>query len=659
MMATKMGPKMVKMGWGFGIALVLLFLAQGIFIFNAGDNISLALAQAPQTEAETASGQPGTQASPLGPSPPAPAKAPAKTSEDPASASTPSQTGSQSAQPLPAPQKEKEPSRKKTADTAEVKREGNHITINFNNIDLQAFTKFISDLTKRNFIIDDKVQGKVTIVSPTRISKEEAYQMFLSVLELKGFTAVETDNVTKIIPSSQVRQSGIKVISDKEMDIKGEGFLTKIFHLNYVSPAELTKTMQPMISKDGNVISYSPTNALIITDSFSNIKKLTDVIRVLDVEPPKGKGQINVYYLRNANAEDIAKVLTGIVSKTQGQPGAAPAAGMGRPSFESGVLVTPDKATNALVITASPQDYETLKDVISQLDIRRRQVYVEAAIMEISLDKQRELGIEFRSVEKLDNNRVTSFGGTNFGGMGAATTGVEGFANILGLAVGIIKGTFTFRGIEYLNIGALVRALQSETDVNILSTPNILTMDNQKAEIMVGENVPFITGKSQGAGGVTLTTIERKDIGITLRLTPQISSDDHVSLEIYQEISALAEAAGFDPNVVGPITTKRAASTTVIVKNAQTVAIAGLIRDNKSTIEHKVPLLGDIPLLGWLFKFQTKKAEKTNLMIFLTPHIIKESEDADAILKEKKEKMEEFKKEHGMADKNKEEAKKE
>ncbi|MFZ3089086.1 MAG: type II secretion system secretin GspD [Nitrospirota bacterium] len=659
MMATKMGPKMVKMGWGFGIALVLLFLAQGIFIFNAGDNISLALAQAPQTEAETASGQPGTQESPLGPSPPAPAKTPAKTSEDPASASTPSQTGSQSAQPLPAPQKEKEPSRKKTADTAEVKREGNHITINFNNIELQAFTKFISDLTKRNFIIDDKVQGKVTIVSPTRISKEEAYQMFLSVLELKGFTAVETDNVTKIIPSSQVRQSGIKVISDKEMDIKGEGFLTKIFHLNYVSPAELTKTIQPMISKDGNVISYSPTNALIITDSFSNIKKLTDVIRVLDVEPPKGKGQINVYYLRNANAEDIAKVLTGIVSKTQGQPGAAPAAGMGRPSFESGVLVTPDKATNALVITASPQDYETLKDVISQLDIRRRQVYVEAAIMEISLDKQRELGIEFRSVEGLNNNRVTSFGGTNFGGMGAATTGVEGFANILGLAVGIIKGTFTFRGIEYLNIGALVRALQSETDVNILSTPNILTMDNQKAEIMVGENVPFITGKSQGAGGVTLTTIERKDIGITLRLTPQISSDDHVSLEIYQEISALAEAAGFDPNVVGPITTKRAASTTVIVKNAQTVAIAGLIRDNKSTIEHKVPLLGDIPLLGWLFKFQTKKAEKTNLMIFLTPHIIKESEDADAILKEKKEKMEEFKKEHGMADKNKEEAKKE
>ncbi|MBI5043476.1 MAG: type II secretion system secretin GspD, partial [Nitrospirae bacterium] len=397
------------------------------------------------------------------------------------------------------------------------------------------------------------------------------------------------------------------------------------------------------------IIPYPPTNALIVTDSYSNMKKLTDIVNILDVEPPKGKGKINVYYLKNASAEEVAKVLSGIISKVPvGQQAGAPATGIRPVSFESGVLVTPDKATNSLVIIASPEDYETLKSVISQLDIKRRQVYVEAAIMEISLDKQRDLGIEFRSVEKLNDNRATSFGGTNFGGIGAATTGPEGFANILGLAVGIVKGTFTFRGVEFLNIGALVRALQSESDVNILSTPNILTTDNQKAEIMVGENVPFITGKSQGAGGVTLTTIERKDIGITLRLTPQISSDDHVTLEIYQEISSLAEVAGLDPNVVGPTTTKRAATTTVVVKNAQTVAIAGLIRDNKSTIEHRVPFLGDIPLLGWLFKFQTKKSDKTNLMVFLTPHIIKESEDADIILKEKKEKMEEFKKEHGI-----------
>ena len=624
------------MGWKRGIALVILltFSLQPLAAYS-------------QTAADPASGQPGS------PSPPS-----SGATEQP---TAPAISSPQKTEPkvIQTPSKEKEPPAKKS-DVKEITKEGDYITINFNNIELQAFTKFISDLTKKNFIIDDKVQGKVTIVSPTRISKEEAYQVFLSVLEVKGFTAVETDNVIKIIPSREVKQSGIKVISDKERDIRGEGFVTKIFHLNYVSPAELTKTITPLISKDGNIIPYLPTNALIITDSYSNIKKLTDIVNILDIEPPKGKGKINVYYLKNASAEDVAKVLTGIVSKVPvGQQAGAPATGIRSVSFESGVLVTPDKATNSLVIIASPEDYETLKSVISQLDIKRRQVYVEAAIMEISLDKQRELGIEFRSVEKLNDNRVTSFGGTNFGGIGAATTGPEGFANILGLAVGIVKGTFTFHGVEFLNIGALVRALQSESDVNILSTPNILTTDNQKAEIMVGENVPFITGKSQGAGGVTLTTIERKDIGITLRLTPQISSDDHVSLEIYQEISALAEAAGFDPNVVGPITTKRAASTTVIVKNAQTVAIAGLIRDNKSTIEHKVPLLGDIPLLGWLFKFQTKKAEKTNLMIFLTPHIIKESEDADAILKEKKEKMEEFKKEHGMADKNKEEAKKE
>lgn len=619
------------MGWKKGIALAIS-LAIGL----------QTLAAYCQTAADPAPGQAGSSSPPVS----------GATEQPPAPAiSSPQKTEPKLIQPTPALSKEKEPPVKRS-DVKEITKEGDYITINFNNIELQAFTKFISDLTKKNFIIDDKVQGKITIVSPTKISKEEAYQVFLSVLEVKGFTAVETDNVIKIIPSREVRQSGVKVISDKEKDIRGEGFVTKIFHLSFVSPSEITKTITPLISKDGNIIAYAPTNALIVTDSYSNIKKLTDIVNILDIEPPKGKGKINVYYLKNASAEEVAKVLTGIVSKVPvGQQAGAPATGIRSVSFESGVLVTPDKATNSLVIIASPEDYETLKSVISQLDIKRRQVYVEAAIMEISLDKQRDLGIEFRSVEKLNNDRVTSFGGSNFGGIGAATSGPEAFANILGLAVGIVKGTFSYGGVEYLNIGALVRALQSESDVNILSTPNILTTDNQKAEIMVGENVPFITGKSQGAGGVTLTTIERKDIGITLRLTPQISSDDHVTLEIYQEISSLAEVAGLDPNVVGPTTTKRAATTTVVVKNAQTVAIAGLIRDNKSTIEHRVPFLGDIPLLGWFFKFQTKKSDKTNLMVFLTPHIIKESEDADVILKEKKEKMEEFKKEHGIEDK--------
>ncbi len=620
------------MGWKRGIALVisLVFSLQSLAAYS-------------QTAADPASGQPGS------PSPPS-----SGTTEQPMTpaVSSPQKTEPKVIQSTPAAPKEKETSSKRPSEIKEITKEGDYITINFNNIELQAFTKFISDLTKKNFIIDDKVQGKVTIVSPTKISKDEAYQVFLSVLEVKGFTAVETDNVIKIIPSREVKQSGVKVVSDKEKDIRGEGFVTKIFHLNYVSPSELTKTITPLISKDGNIIPYVPTNALIVTDSYSNIKKLTDIVNILDVEPPKGKGKINVYYLKNANSEEVAKVLTGIISKVPvGQQAAAAPTGIRSVSFESGVLVTPDKATNSLVIIASPEDYETIKGVISQLDIKRRQVYVEAAIMEISLDKQRDLGIEFRSVEKLNNDRVTSLGGTNFGGIGAATTGPAAFANILGLAVGIVKGTFSYGGVEYLNIGALVRALQSESDVNILSTPNILTTDNQKAEIMVGENVPFITGKSQGAGGVTLTTIERKDIGITLRLTPQISSDDHVTLDIYQEISSLADVAGLDPNVVGPTTTKRAATTTVVVKNGQTVAIAGLIRDNKSTIEYKVPLLGDIPLLGWFFKFQSKKSDKTNLMVFLTPHIIKESEDADIILKEKKEKMEEFKKEHGIEDK--------
>lgn len=630
------------------ISLFLLGLA-----FNPSPVIyanNIAFAQ-PPSESAPSMGQAGDM--PLPPPPSPPIKPP---EEEPFAG----KAGGQAMPPAPPLSKEKEHPSKKSIGIKEITKDGDYITINFNNIDLQAFTKFISDLTKRNFIIDDKVLGKVTIVSPTKISKEEAYQVFLSVLEVKGYTVVESDSVSKIIPSREGKQSGVKVVSDKEKIKGAEGFLTMIFHLNNVSPQELSKTITPLISKDGNIISYQPTNALIVTDSSSNIKRLTNIIGILDVTPPKGRGRINVNYLKNADAEEVSKVLTGIISKTPQQQQTAAPAGAKVTGFESGVFVTPDKATNSLVVVASPEDYETLKDVIAKLDIRRRQVYVEAAIMEISLDKQRELGIEFRSMDTASSGNTTSFGGTNFGNIGSASSsGTSGLSDMLGLAVGIVKGTFTYNGTEYLNIGALIRAMQSESGVNILSTPNLLTTDNQKAEIMVGENVPFITGKSQSSSGTTTTTVERKDVGISLKITPQISSDDHVKLEIYQEISALKESTEFDTNEVGPVTTKRSANTTVVVRDKQTVAIAGLIRDDKNTTDYKVPFLGDIPILGWLFKYQTKKDVKTNLMVFLTPHIIREAEEIDKITTEKKEKMESVKKEMEAPDKKKEEPKEE
>lgn len=519
------------------------------------------------------------------------------------------------------------------------------ITLNFNNIDIAALVKVMSEFTRRNFILDEKVAGKVTLMTPTKVSPEEAYQIFLSALEIKGFTAVEDGKIIRIIPTALARQSGLKVVEDGGME--GEGFVTRLIRTSYVDPQDLVRTLTPLISRDGMLLAYPATNSLIITDSVPAIRKLEKLVAAMDVATPTGKGRINVYYCKNASAEDIAKVMQALVSRLPVPPAGKPAAAAAnRPAtiLEGAVTITADKSTNSLIIIASPGDYETMKDVIAKLDIPRRQVYVEAAIIEMGLSKSNEFGFEFQAMQPLDNNNITAFGGTNYGGIGQATvSGPAAFAGFNGLALGAVKGTFTYRGQEFLNIGALLRALQSDSDVNVLSTPNILTSDNQKAEIMVGENVPFRTGQSQSAatgGSSILTTIERKDVGISLQITPQITSDDNVKLELYQEISSVVEGAAASAD--GPTTSKRSASTTVVIKDRETMVIGGLIRDNLVTTERKVPFLGDIPLLGWLFKYRSSRMEKVNLMIFITPYIIKNGEDAQAITSQKENALADF-----------------
>jgi general secretion pathway protein D len=542
-------------------------------------------------------------------------------------------------------------------DVRKLKAGDDYVTLNFTNIDISALVKVMSELMRRNFILDERVTGKVTLMTPTKISPDEAYQVFLAALEMKGFTAVEDGKITRIIPAASARQSGLKVFKDD--DFKGQGFITKLLRLAYVNPNELVKTLSPLISKDGNMIAYPATNSLIITDAVHNIRKMESLISSLDIPTSEGKGKINVYYLKHANAEDFAKVMTSLVSRipvpSAGGAAAAQAAGPAT-ILEGQVTMAPDKATNSLIVVASPGDYETIKDVIQKLDIRRRQVYVEAAIIEMSLSKQRELGFEYQAVNyNTDTNKTSVIGGTNFGTIGTvAASGPAGLAGINGLTIGAIKGTFSFNGVDYLSVGALLHALQTDSNVNVLSTPNILTMDNQKAEIMVGQNVPFVTGQSQSAttGGNVQTLIDRKDVGISLKLTPQITSDDNVRLDVYQEISDVITTTGLNPNVVGPTTSKRSASTTVVVKDGQTMVIGGLIRDNVTSSTSKVPFLGDIPILGWLFKSKSTKVEKTNLMIFITPYIIKNESDASEITKRKEEGLEQFRKAYSIEKKS-------
>ncbi|MEK7851969.1 MAG: secretin N-terminal domain-containing protein [Deltaproteobacteria bacterium] len=524
-----------------------------------------------------------------------------------------------------------------TAFAAEAKaKPPKAVKVDFKEVELPVFIRLVSDMTGKNFTFDEKVTGKVTIISPKEVSVDELYQLFLSVLQFKGFTTIPSDNLIQIIPLSDAKQNWTQVLTEE----KGEGFVTRLVPLTYLNANEGMKVVTPLISRNGVINAYLPTNTIILTETAMNAERLVSLLSALDKETPPGKGKINVYPLENAEAEEVAKTLTNLFSR-QLPAGQQPGAGIG---LSGPVNVTADKSTNSLIITSAPEDYDSVKEVIGKLDLRRRQVYVEAAIMEISLSKMKELGVEFRALDVPKAGEVTPFGGTNFGGMGAAVSGPAGLAELSGMAAGVVKGTFTFRGTEFLNVGALVRALQTEGDVNVLSTPHLLTTDNQKAEIVVGENVPFVTGQSQTSGGNILTSIERKDIGITLRLTPRVSEGEFVKLELYQEISSLTQSAAFDPNKVGPVVNKRYASTTVVARDGETIAIGGLLRDNEVKIVRKVPLLGDIPLLGWLFRYKRTQVDKTNLLIFITPTIVKENTLA-AVTEKKREEMNKAKKE--------------
>ncbi len=624
--------------------------------------------------------------------------------------------------------------------------------MDFTDVDLPVLIKFISEQTKKNFIFDERVQGKITIISPRRITLDEAYNVFLSVLHVKGFATVEQGNTIKIIPMRDVRQE------DLPTETKGDGgpdsrIITRLIPLQYVDVTDIVPLLTPLVSKDGLLTSFPPSNTLLIIDSRANIDKILrilqeidqegtgstmqlfplknasvteiaktldqlyketaapqararrgrvtrpivsggntprfipdtrtnilivvsgqdvlteieDLINRLDVPTPSGTGRINVYYLENADAEEVAKVLA---SLTEQRPGTTPQAprpgatikGVIAAELEGGVKITADKATNSLIIIASLNDYQTLVDVIKKLDIRRRQVYVEALIMEINLDNARDLGIEFRVRRVRLNNDGAVLGGTNFNFAGnlnellaSLATGNPLLFSGTGLLAAGIAGNVTLPdGTEIPAITAVLRAAQTANNVNILSTPHLLTLDNKEAEIIVAENVPFITSQSRDTTNLAnvINTVERKDVGIILRFTPRINESDFVSLDIYQESSAVKGDTLLASSTVGPTTTKRSASTSVLVKSGDTVILGGMMQETVTNNESKVPLLGSIPILGNLFKFSSVSRKKTNLLIFLTPHIIKSPEDMFEVTTESRQKMDRF------LEENKEEVKK-
>lgn len=587
-----------------------------------------------------------------------------------------------------------------------------YITIDFDNVDIHLFIKYISELTGKNFVIDKAVQGNVTIVSPTKISEAQAYKVFESVLEVHGFTTVDTGTVTKIIPAARARSQNIGMFNRQKSSDPEDRVVTQLVPLKYSSPVDLKKVLTPLVSQTSVLIAHAPSGMLIITETLSNIQKLLGIIEVLDVESreeeiaviplenastaslakiltaiyqrsgvakkgtaargssgvtkivpyervnalvvlanagemgrikgligmldtksERAEGNIHVYYLQNATAVDLAKVLNALPEKSKQDPN-----NQGKTAaISKNVRVMADEETNALILTASKEEYTVLEEVIKQLDIPRRMVYLEALIMEVDADKTFDVGVQWAA------------GGTFDDGTGTVATGfsgADGF-NLLGgidpddpslpsgFSLGVLKQGIQIGDVIFPNIAAIMRAYKTDSDINIISTPQILTMDNKKAQISVGENVPYITSQNTTASEQDYTQYEYRDVATKLSIVPHINRADALRLEIETEVVRIKG----DAETGTPTTFKRTANTTVILNDLDTVVIGGIIGHDATENEWKIPFLGDIPVLGWLFKTHTTTSTKTNMFIFITPRIVRNPADLAAVTMKKEDEM--------------------
>ena len=579
------------------------------------------------------------------------------------------------------------------------------VAIDFNDVDLHVFIKFISELTGKNFVIDQRVKGKVTIISPSKISLAETYKVFESVLEVHGYTTVEAGQVTKIIPSPDARTKNIETrFSDSAVGPEDK-VITQLIALKYADPAEIKQLFAPFVSKNSVIQAYQPTSMLIVTDVKSNIHRLMRILNVIDTsgighevsifpvehasakelvnilktvldpqkkvakgataktlrliadertntivtlsskadaerikqmiflldkETPTGQGTFHVYYLKNATAEDLAKVLQDLPTK-EGKTEKGK-----QPFLSDKIKINADKATNSLVIIANKADYLILEDIIKKLDIPRSMVYIEGLIMEVNADYEFKLGTEWQvfGETEIDGRQAVvggGFGGTDqFNNLGSITSGTLP----AGVSVGAFSEFITINGINFPSLAAVITAFDKNDAINIISTPQLLTTDNQEAKIFAGKNVPFQTTATT-SNNDTFNSFEYRDVGVTLQLTPHISQNRLIRLEIYEQISTVESTEEFRPT-----TLNREISTTVIAQDNSTIVIGGLIEDNYTETVSKVPLLGDIPILGWLFKSKSTVRNRTNLYLFLTPRVIKSREEAQALLDDTRKEIE-------------------
>ena len=566
--------------------------------------------------------------------------------------------------------------------------------INLKNADIREFISQVSTITGRSFIIDPRVKGDVTVVSSTAMDRDGIYELFLSVLQVHGFAAVPSGDVVRIVQTVLAKQSGNP--NDFEEGLESQELVTRVIPVLNAPSDEMVKVLRPLIPQYGQIAALSQPNVLIISDHASNINRLVEIVNRVDVAdslevsiidlkeawvedivalleqlapeqigksakgpnrvsivasertnslvikgerytvarvkqlvsqldvPANRSGTIKVVRLAHSDATKIAEILNSLVKERK----SGESAGMVEVSVQA------DEAINALVIRADPANMIDIMDIIDSLDVRRMQVLIEAAIVEVTADFSRQLGSELALGNA--NSSTTPLGLTAPSGtlaqilQGLAITGQPSTPTSLGDAPLIAGGRLDATGTSFAFI---IKALAANGDVNLLSTPSITTMDNEEAKIVVGQNVPFRTGSTvTGSQGTTnpFTTIQREDVGLTLQVTPHINSDNLVRLLIHQEVSEVdaSSLSGIGSQAAADlITNKRTIDTTILVEDNEVIILGGLIRDKETQGESRVPVLGSIPGLGMLFRNRTTSTEKQNLMVFLRPTVLKNQAD--------------------------------
>ncbi|PTU72703.1 type II secretion system secretin GspD [Pseudomonas mangrovi] len=558
-------------------------------------------------------------------------------------------------------------------------------TINLKDAPIRDFIDQVADISGETFIVDPRVKGQVTVVSKSAMNLSQVYQLFLSVMATHGFTVITQDGQARIIPNAEAKaeaDSGPRAADRLE---------TRMIQVQHSSANELIPLIRPLVPQYGHMAAVTSANALIISDRSANIDRIEEMIRQLDQKgnadytvlnlqyawvmdtaevlrsalqrgepkgvstgaqiiadartnrlivmgPPASRAKLvalaksldtptsrsantRVIRLRHNDAKSLAETLGEISEGMKNPEGGGEGAATSKPQ---NILIRADESLNALVLLAEPDLVATLEDIVRQLDVPRAQVLVEAAIVEVSGDINDALGVQWAVDARGDRGGL---GGVNFSGTGLSVgTVLSAIQSDETPNVTLPDGAIIGVGTD--SFGALITALSSNSKSNLLSTPSLLTLDNQKAEILVGQNVPFQTGSyTTDAAGANnpFTTIERKDIGVTLKVTPHINDGATLRLEIEQEISSIAPSGGLNAQAVDLVTNKRSIKSTILAEDGQVIVLGGLIQDDVTRTDSKVPLLGDIPILGGLFRSTRESHIKRNLMVFLRPTVVRDA----------------------------------